>query len=197
MNHFILFSKPWWVNLLILIPFILFYFWRKKGLHISKNVLIATALFGISFGFVESSVVFYLRTAVELLSGYKGALSDAAKVSTSVHQQTQLLGEQPIRYLRIEFYREIATIIMLFSVAIASVKHIKERFAIFIWAFAFWDIFYYVGFWIIDGWPHSLLTNDVLFLIPTPWMSQVWFPIIVSTLSIIAVIFTIRQIPHK
>ena len=190
MNHFILFSEPWWVNLFIFIPIVLFYLWKQKGLKISKEILIITALFGIAFGFVEASVVFYLRTAAEILSGYSGALSDVARFSANNHQQAQFLGEQTRSLLRIELFREIATIVMLISVAFASIKAPRERFAIFIWTFAIWDIFYYVGFWTIDRWPQSLLTPDILFLIPTPWLSQVWFPITVSTFSIFAVIFT-------
>jgi hypothetical protein len=34
--------------------------------------------------------------------------------------------------------------------------------------FAFWDIFYYVGLWLMIRWSPSLLTEDVLFPIPTP-----------------------------
>ena len=192
MNHFILFSEPWWVNLFIFIPIILFYLWKQKGLRISKEILIITAFFAIAFGFVEASLVFYLRTAVELLSGYSGALFDVAKFSTNNYQQAQFLGEQSRRLLRIELFREIATIVMLISVAFASIKAPRERFAIFIWTFAIWDIFYYVGFWAIDRWPQSLLTPDILFLIPAPWLSQVWFPITVSAFSILAVIFAKR-----
>jgi hypothetical protein len=59
--------------------------------------------------------------------------------------------------------------------------------------FAFWDIFYYAGLWLIIRWPSSLLTQDVLFLIPTPWIAPVWFPILVSLLAIAAVLLANRQ----
>jgi len=189
-SNFVLFAQPWWVNLLIFIPLVSYYLWRKEGLQISRKILIITALFGISFGFVEASVVVYLRAAVGLLPGYGGTLSDVARFSADIYQQAQILGELPKSLLRIEFFREIATMVMLLSVAFASVKASRERFAIFLWIFAIWDIFYYVGLWATVRWPASLLTPDVLFLIPVPWFSQVWFPIAVSALSIIAVIFT-------
>jgi hypothetical protein len=44
----------------------------------------------------------------------------------------------------------------------------NERWALFLWMFAFWDIFYYLGHWLIIRWPPSVLTQDVLFLIPIP-----------------------------
>lgn len=189
MSNFILFAQPWWVNLFIFIPLVLYCLWRKKGLQISRRILIITALFGISFGFVESSVVVYLRAAVGLLPGYGGSLSDVARLSADIYQQTQILGELPKSLLRVEMFREIASVVMLLSVAFISVKASRERIAIFLWTFAIWDIFYYVGLWATVRWPASLVTSDILFLIPVPWVSQIWFPITVSALSIIAVMF--------
>ena len=175
---------------MIFIPLVSYYLWRKKGLHIPQRILIITALFGISFGFIEASAVVYLRAAVGLLPGYGGTLSDVARLSTDVYQNAQILGELPKSLLRIEFFREVATMVMLLSIAFVSVKALRERFAIFLWTFAIWDIFYYVALWATVRWPASLLTSDVLFLIPGPWFSQVWFPITVSALSIIVVTFT-------
>ncbi len=189
MSNFILFAQPWWVNLLIFIPLVSYYLWRKRGLRISRRILIVTALFGISFGFVEASVVVYLRAAAGLLPGYGGTLSDVARLSADIYQQAQIIGELPSSLLRVEFFREIATMIILLSVAYLSIRTPRERFAIFLWTFAIWDIFYYVGLRATVGWPTSLSTSDILFLIPVPWFSQVWFPITVSALGIIAVIF--------
>jgi hypothetical protein len=59
--------------------------------------------------------------------------------------------------------------------------------------FAFWDIFYYACLWLVIRWPPSLLTDDVLFLVPTPWIAPVWFPILVSLLAIAAVLLANRQ----
>jgi len=182
-------AQPWWVNLLIFIPPVLYYFWRKEGLQISGWVLIATAFFGVSFGFVEASVVVYLRSIAGILSGYGGTLADVARFSADMYQPAQIVGELPESLLRVEIFREIATMVMLLSVALVSVKTLRERFAIFLWIFAIWDISYYAGLWVTVGWPASLLTPDVLFLIPVPWISQVWFPLTVSMLSIIAILF--------
>ena len=173
---------------MIFIPIIAFYFWQKNKLIIKKQVLINTAIFGIAFGFVEAAVVVYLRAAVGLLPGYDGTLLDISNLSSEIYQQAQILGELPKSLFLIEFFRELFTMVMLICIALLAIKGRKERWAMFIWAFAFWDIFYYVGLWAAVGWPSSLLNPDVLFLIPVPWLSQVWFPILVSLLCIIAVI---------
>ena len=190
MNELTLFAQPWWVNFLIAIPFVSYYLWQKGGIVISKWTLVVSGLFGVAFGFVESSVVVYLRAAVGLLPGYGGTLSEVARLSADIYQQAQILTELPKSLLAVEFFREAATMIMLFSVALVAVKSLRERWAIFLWVFAIWDIFYYVGLWATVRWPSSLLTPDVLFLIPVPWFSQVWFPILISTLTMVSVIIT-------
>jgi hypothetical protein len=55
------FAEPWWVNLLLLVPLVSFYAWRNSGLAIANRTLVVTAFFGAAFGFVEASVVVYLR----------------------------------------------------------------------------------------------------------------------------------------
>jgi len=195
MEKFVLFAEPWWVNFFIFIPIIAFYFWQKNKLIIKKQVLINTAFFGIAFGFVEAAVVVYLRAAVGLLPGYGGTILDISNLSSAIYQQSQILGELPKSLFLIEFFRELFTMVMLICIALLAIKGRKERWAMFIWAFAFWDIFYYVGLWAAVGWPSSLLNPDVLFLIPVPWLSQVWFPILVSLLCIIAVILSRKN--HK
>jgi hypothetical protein len=49
-----------------------------------------------------------------------------------------------------------------------------------------WDVFYYVVLKVLLGWPESLATWDVLFLIPVPWIGPVWAPVVVSV-ALIAV----------
>ncbi len=37
------------------------------------------------------------------------------------------------------------------------------------------------------GWPGSFFSPDLLFLIPVPWLAQVWFPILISSLTILVI----------
>jgi len=196
MNEFTLFAQPWWMNFLIVIPFVSYYLWRKEGLTISKWTLVVSSLFGIAFGFVEASIVIYARAAVGLLPGYGGTLSDVARLSANIYQQAQILDKLPRSLLVIDFFREAATIIMLLSVALLTTKRLRERWAIFLWTFAIWDIFYYIGLWATVRWPSSLLTPDVLSLVPVPWFSQVWFPVLVSALTIVAVVITRKDVKN-
>ncbi len=130
MNTFQLFAEPWWVNLVIVIPFAAYFFWRKKGLSVTWNVLIAAAIFGMAFGFNEAVVVVYLRGVIGALPGL-------------VNNNDFLSDLSPI-FAQIEFWREAATMVMLVCIAMLSVKTIRERTAVFLWTFAFWDIFYYL-----------------------------------------------------
>src|SRR5882672_5956538 len=69
---------------------------------------------------------------------------------------------------------------MLLAVAMLASEDRWERFLVFSLAFGIWDICYYAWLWVFIGWPPSLLTWDVLFLIPVPWLAPVLAPLIVS-----------------
>src|SRR2546430_15837132 len=74
----------------------------------------------------------------------------------------------PAHLLAIEFAREAATLVMLIAVAALASRNAWERLLYFALAFGLWDIFYYVWLWVFIGWPPSLFTWDVLFLISVP-----------------------------
>jgi len=63
-----------------------------------------------------------------------------------------------------------------------------EKGVFFLWTFAFWDLFYYIYLYILIKWPPTFKTIDVLFLIPVPWIAPVWFPIGISSITIIGII---------
>ncbi|MFC2115508.1 hypothetical protein ACFLTU_03490 [Bacteroidota bacterium] len=132
-----------------------------------KKTLLIITLFAIAMGLLESAVVIYLR---EILypAGFDFPLS-------------------PIRpdLVWTEILRELATLVMLLGVGILTGKSLAERFAWFLYAFAVWDIFYYVFLWALIGWPESLMTWDVLFLLPVTWTGPVITPLIVSASMIL------------
>jgi hypothetical protein len=143
--------------------------------------LLLLAVFGIAMAHLEGVVVVYLRKALGMLD------SESNKES---------LEKFPTRYIRIEMTREAATIIMLVVIACLAGGSWIEKGVFFLWTFAFWDLFYYVSLYILIKWPPKLTTIDVLFLIPKPWIAPVWFPIGVSSITIIviAVLYFLRLI---
>jgi hypothetical protein len=193
MQRFQLLASPWWVNALVLVPFLSFAIWRRKGLLLTKWQLLYAAIFGIAFGFVEAAVVVYLRAAGGLLPGYQGMLSDVAAHPSDLDAQLRLAAQMPHSLMSIEPLREAATILMLTSVALLVGRSGRERWAAFLWVFAWWDVTYYAGLWATVRWPQGLTSADVLFLIPVPWVSQVWYPILVSGLALIAVALARRS----
>lgn len=124
-------------------------------------------LFGVAFGLLEAAVVVYLR---ELY--YPGGFRFPIVIIEN-------------RVAIIELVREAATLLMLLGVAMAAGRDGMDRFFVFAFLFGVWDIVYYIGLWLFLGWPSSLMTWDVLFLIPVPWLGPVIYPVIVS-LSLIA-----------
>jgi len=198
MDKFQIWAQPWWVNLLIAIPFLIYFLWRRKGLQLTATQLTLTTLFGAAFGFVEAAVVVYLRAALGLLPGYKGTLADVARMSAGTYQQAQFV-ELPPSLMTVEFLREAATMVMLVTLALLAGQKRRERWAMFLWAFAVWDMAYYAGLWATVRWPPSLKDLDILFLIPVPWFAQVWFPLLVSLLTLVAIALVrngIAREPH-
>ena len=179
-------AQPWWVNLLVLIPLATYSTFRRKVQLLNWRQLTASAAFAAAFGFVEAAVVVYLRAAMGLLPGYRGSLSDL-RHSSQNYEQAASLSQFPQSLLTIEGYREAATMVMLVSVALLAASKASSRWAAFLWVFALWDIAYYTGLWAIVRWPDSLTNLDVLFLIPVPWIAQVWFPLLVSGLTVLAI----------
>src|SRR6267154_206737 len=180
-KDFMLFAQPWWVNLLILVPLISFYFWYRRRLVITVRQLLYAALFAAAFGFVEAAVVDYLRGNIPEIAPNSGA---APFESTTRAEMPEIAP----RLMKTEQIREVATIVMLLCVPFLAAWRARERWALFLWCFAIWDLVYYLGLHFLIRWPTSLLTMDVLFLIPVPWFSQIWFPVAVSGLSMSAVL---------
>jgi hypothetical protein len=134
--------------------------------------LLLLALFGIAMAHLEGVVVVYLRKLLGILD------------PESNREAIEKAGQ---KYLKIEMSREAATIIMLVVIAFLAGNTWIERVVFFLWAFAFWDLFYYLSLYILIKWPPSFKTIDVLFLIPKPWIAPVWLPIGISSLTIVVI----------
>ncbi len=125
------------------------------------------SLFSIAMGFLETAVVIYLR-ALYYPDGFQFPL---VPIEANI--------------LWTELLREAATLIMLVGIGIIRGRTPLERFAWFIYSFAIWDIFYYVFLKLLLDWPESLLTWDILFLIPITWTGPVIAPVILSLTMIL------------
>ena len=139
----------------------------QKSTSKAGKSLIALTIFGIAMGLLEAAVVVYLRQLY-----YQEGLTLPLKPASST-------------ILLIESSRELATLVMLITAAIAVGENALQSFAYFLYMFGFWDIFYYVFLKVFLDWPASILTWDVLFFIPVPWVSPVLAPVICSLTMIV------------
>jgi len=127
------------------------------------------AIFAVAFAWVESAVVVYLRKIY-----FDGDFSFPLVV---VWEEGKHVIDPLIK---IEFGREIATIIMLLAVGWAAGRNKFQRFCFFMIAFGIWDIFYYIWLYVMVGWPESLMTWDLLFYVPLPWVGPVITPALIA-----------------
>lgn len=128
-----------------------------------RSTAVAVVAFGVAFGYLEAAVVAYLRSAIE--TGSVVPALDPATLGT---------------FEAIEIARELATLVMIATVGWLAGRNRLERLAWAAVVFGAWDIVYYLGLRLTIGWPATLDTWDVLFLIPSPWVAPVWAPIVVS-----------------
>jgi len=131
------------------------------------KTIIRVSIFSIAMAFMESAVVVYLRALY-----YPDGFTFPLRIIDSTIAVT-------------EFFREIATIIMLAVIGIIAGRKRIEKFAFFIYCFAIWDIFYYVFLKIILNWPESFFTWDILFMVPVTWVGPMLAPVINSVTMII------------
>jgi hypothetical protein len=104
--------------------------------------------------------------------------------------------------LQIEVAREAATLVLLGAAAWIASSRATAPFTAWLtaWLWAFflafgvWDLAFYLWLRVLIGWPQSLMTWDVLFLIPVPWAAPVLAPVIVAvTMSIFGGFLLIRE----
>jgi hypothetical protein len=128
-------------------------------------------IFALVFGWNEASTVVYLRE-IYLRVGNTVVSYPFALVSLST------------RLIAIEVVREACTIVMLGTVGWLAGRRWADRIGAFLLLFGSWDLIYYAVLRLLVGWPGSLATWDVLFLIPLPWVGPVWAPATVAAIFI-------------
>ena len=131
-----------------------------------NRTLLWVTIYGVAMGVLEAAVVIYLRR-IYFPGGFQFPLW---VVGTDI--------------AIVELWREIATILMLIAVGALAGRNKSERFAYFVYAFGIWDLVYYAFLKLALDWPASLLTWDILFLLPVPWVWPVLTPCIIAVTMI-------------
>jgi len=158
------------------------------------RIVAGVVLFSAAFGYVEAAVVAYLRTiyAPLHLHLYPRTLPNELFPLISV-DQLRALGPEHATRLKIELGRELATLLMLAGAALLAGRNLREWVAIFLACFGIWDITFYLWLKVLLGWPASLVTWDLLFLLPVPWVGPVLAPAIVAASMIAAGLAVLRR----
>jgi len=132
-------------------------------------------LFALAFAYVESAIVVYLRE-IFYPDGFGFPLNLViCKIGF------------------IELGREAATLVMLAAAGIMAGRTRWERISFFLFAFGIWDIFYYFWLKVFLNWPPSLITWDLLFLVPVPWSAPCLAPMIVALSMAAAGLLLVRH----
>ena len=130
-----------------------------------RATAVTVVVFAAAMAYLEAAVVVYLQTALGMEVGAIFPLRPAGEVGDLI---------------AIEAGREAATLAIIAAVGILVGQTWLERLAWSSVVFGVWDIGYYAWLHVFSGWPPSLDTTDLLFLLPVPWVGPVWSPVAVS-----------------
>ncbi len=128
-------------------------------------------MYAIAMAYLESAAVLYLRTIY-------GGVDPAGPRRPPFDPLPE--------FVWLEIGREAATMIMLAAVAWLGGRGLAGRLGAFALAMGIWEIFYYLFLRLFVGWPSSLLSPDVLFLIPLPWWGPVFSPVLIAAIMVAA-----------
>jgi hypothetical protein len=159
-----------------------------------RRTVVALLLFGTAFGYLEAAVVSYLRLLHEpARQRFHPGRAPGELFPLLTLEQLRSSGREQQQTLAVEIGRETATIVMLAAIALAVAENAGQWAAAFVIAFGTWDITFYIFLRALLGWPASLLTWDILFLIPVPWAGPVLAPVLVSAVMIAVGVWHFRS----
>jgi hypothetical protein len=118
-----------------------------------------------AMAYLEAAVVVYLQVALEGQVGVLFPLRPSIEAGD---------------LFAIEAGREAATLVMIATIGLLVGRTWLERLAWSAVVFGAWDIGYYAWLHVYSGWPPTLDTPDLLFLLPVPWVGPIWSPVAVS-----------------
>jgi hypothetical protein len=158
------------------------------------RTLTALLLFGVSFAYLEATVVVYLRGLYEPLHAVLYPDAPAGSLFPILRpEQLEAAGPQYVRWMLTELVREAATLAILAAIALAVARNGRQWFAAFMIAFGVWDFFFYIWLRVLIGWPSSLMEWDLLFLLPVPWVGPVIAPVLVAASMIFAGVVILKR----
>ena len=143
-------------------------------------------LYAAAFGYGEALVVVYIRR----LGGMPPGLDYPAIWAQRglAWNGANVIGEmRRIGVYDTEYGREIATLLLLLGPAMAAGRTGRERLGLYLLTFAVWDETFYLWLKLWTGFPQSLASTDIYFLVPIAWYGPVWFPVLVVMPALIFV----------
>lgn len=132
----------------------------------TRNKLLILTIYSTSLAFAVASSIYFLRLHY-YPTGFQFPIDPISG--------TPLL---------VEYFRETSSLILIFIASYLIGKNFREKFASFMFIFGVWDIFYYVWLYFLLDWPPSILTWDLLYVIPVLWVGPVLAPLIVCVVLI-------------
>lgn len=159
-----------------------------------RRAVFSVVLFSTAFGYLEASVVVYLRHIYDPIRSQLHPGKPPGELFPMItEEQLRAQGPEYTRLLVAELGREFCTLVMLAAVALAVSANARQWLAAFVLAFGVWDLVFYLGLKALIDWPASWMTWDILFLLPLPWVGPVLSPCIVAASMVVGGMVVLRR----
>ena len=147
--------------------------WMKRWIK-----MLWWTLYAASFGYAEALVVVYIRRLGAMPPGLDYPAIWVAR-HLAWNGGTIISEMRRLGVYDTEYGREIATLLLLLGPAMAAGRTGRERLGLYLFTFAVWDETFYLWLKLWTGFPQSLGSTDIYFLVPIAWYGPVWFPVLV------------------
>ncbi len=151
---------------------------------ITKTVF--TAISAVSLGFIEAILSIYTRRIIPMVQ-WNSQVKDIKSLTKLLNDQQLLWTQQAA---------EIASLLIIVSIAFAAGKDGRQRAALLMLAAGLWKLFKTVFMFIMIGWPGGSAQWEIVTLWPAPCLAPVYLSVLMC-LILLVIAFILLKEPQK
>jgi len=170
---------------------------KKKKSRQTKIKFLMLVTVAVALSFLNAASAFFLRKLYNtstLLPSFgiakSGVMFSFGDLTVLKHEMAfKILGDKDLLYA--EQAREFAILALIFVLAYIIGKTWLERVSILLFIGGLFGALYYAFIYAFLKWPTSLVSRDIIALLPTPVIVPIYMPILLSALVFVGGFFLV------
>ncbi len=164
---------------------------KKKKSRKTKAKIASLVIISIAMGFLNTVAAFYLRQVYNAKTLLPPTGISKRDVIFNVGDVTVLNNAVTLKILVdssllvAEEIRQVATVALLIAFVYLLGKDMLDRIGLFIFIGGLSSLLYYLFLFGFTNWPNSLLSKDIIALVPNPIIVPTYIPLVLSVMSLI------------